>query len=33
MLKSMNAREVIFLEENRYPTDPSEMADRELLTR
>ncbi len=32
-LKNMNAREVFFLEENRYPTNPSEMVNKELLTR
>jgi hypothetical protein len=32
-LKTMNAREVFFLEEGRYPTNPSEMVNRELLTR
>jgi hypothetical protein len=31
-LKSMNAREVFFLEENRYPTNPSEMVKKGLLT-
>lgn len=32
-LKSMNAREVFFLEENRYPMNPSEMVKKGLLTR
>ncbi len=32
-LKIKNAREVFFLEENRYPKDPSEMVDRGLLPR
>jgi hypothetical protein len=32
-LKVNNAREVYFLEENRYPQDPSEMAGRGLLPR
>jgi len=30
-LKTMNAREVFFLEETRYPTNPSEMVKKELL--
>ena len=29
-LKKMNAREVFFLEENRYPANPSEMANQDL---
>jgi len=32
-LKNKNAREVFFLEENRYPKDPSEMVNRSLLPR
>jgi hypothetical protein len=32
-LKVNNAREVFFLETNRYPRDPAEMADRGLLSR
>jgi hypothetical protein len=32
-LKNMNAQEVFFLEENRYPTNPSEMVNKELLNR
>lgn len=32
-LKKMNAREVFFLEENRYPANPSEMANKDLLSR
>lgn len=32
-LKAKNAREVFFLEENRYPADPSEMVKRGLLPR
>jgi hypothetical protein len=32
-LKTMNAQEVFFLEENRYPTSLSEMVKKELLTR
>jgi len=31
--KAANAREVFFLEENRYPADPSEMTQKNLLTR
>jgi hypothetical protein len=30
-LKTMNAREVFFLEENRYPNQPAELVDRGLL--
>ena len=32
-LKTMNASEVFFLEENRYPTNLSEMVNKDLLTR
>lgn len=32
-LKDMNARDVFFLEENRYPASPSEMVKKGLLTR
>jgi hypothetical protein len=31
--KKMNAREVFFLEENRYPASPLEMANRDLVSR
>ena len=32
-LKNMNARDVFFLEENRYPTNPSEMVNKGILPR
>lgn len=31
-IKTMNAREVFFLEENRYPNDPAEMVNKGLLS-
>jgi len=33
LIRTMNAREVFFLEENRYPNNPAEMLNKGLLTR
>jgi hypothetical protein len=33
LVRTMNAREVFFLEENRYPNNPAEMLNKGLLTR